>query len=110
MLDGDLIIGDADSEAGPFMATITVALGVSVYMVLAPAHWLKKLMQLTTMSRGYEMALIGLGVAYIGMAWVFERHLALRLARFLGAAKERLTGRGKKRKEYKIIRESIWGN
>ncbi|GJN86126.1 hypothetical protein PLIIFM63780_009703 [Purpureocillium lilacinum] len=110
LLDGDLIIGDADSEAGPFMATITVALGVSVYMVLAPAHWLKKLMQLTNMSRGYEMALIGLGVAYIGMAWVFERHLALRLARFLGAAKERLTGRGKKRKEYKIIRESIWGN
>lgn len=98
----------ADWNAGPFTVTITLALLVTVYMVLAPAHWLKKLMELTWMSWDYELFLVALGVVYLALAWVYERHMAARLARFLGVARERLTGKAKKRKEYKVIREQMW--
>ena len=89
------------------MATIFLALVASVYMVLSPAHWLKKLMELTQMSWDYELFLMGLGIVYLALAWAFERHLAPALARFLDQAKERVTGRAKRRKGYKLIRERM---
>ncbi|KAM4055966.1 p5-type ATPase cation transporter [Hirsutella rhossiliensis] len=92
----------------PFTATIMLVLALTVYMVVAPAYWLSKVMDLTHISWGYRMFLMGLGLMYLLMAWTFEKHFAMPMARWLGVAKQRLTGRAKRRKEYKTIREEIW--
>ncbi len=92
--------------AGPFTTTVVIALLITVYMILVPAQWVINLMELTKMSWDYELFLIGLGVAYFVVAWAFEHFLALQLARYIGVVKERITGKTKKRKEYKIIREA----
>lgn len=91
----------------PFMATIALALMVTAYMVLAPAHWLRKTMQLTQMSWDYELFLVGLGIAFLVVAWAFERHLAMRLAKLVGRVQERVSGTVKRRKEYKMIQERM---
>ncbi|ODA83826.1 hypothetical protein RJ55_02342 [Drechmeria coniospora] len=92
----------------PFMATIALTSAATLYMLLAPAHGLMKLMQLTRMSWDYKLFLAELGVMYLMMAWIFDKYLAVGLARFLAVARERITGRSKKRKAYKIIREGMW--
>lgn len=89
------------------MATITLALAISSYMVLSPAHWLKNWMELTRMSWDYKLFLMGLGAMYLVLAWGFERYLAVPLARYLGEARERITGRIKRRKGYKMIQEGM---
>lgn len=76
-------------------------------MVMAPPHWLSKLMDLTYMSWGYSMFVIELGVMYSLMAWIFDKHFAMPMARWLGVAKQSLTGKAKRRKQYKAIREEI---
>lgn len=76
-------------------------------MVLGPAHWLKKLMQLSKTSLDFEVFLLVLGVVFLGVGWVFERHVSQRLARWLGRFKQRVTGATKTRKEYKVIEESM---
>lgn len=88
------------------MVTIVIALLISVYMVLAPAKWVTDLMELTKMSWDYELFLIGLGIAYMLVAWGFEQYLAVPLARLVGTMKQRITGASKKRKQYKVILES----
>ncbi|KAF4959932.1 hypothetical protein FGADI_1435 [Fusarium gaditjirri] len=90
----------------PFAITISIALLITVYMILTPAQWVIDLMQLTDMSWDYELFLIGLGVAYFVVAWAFEHFLALRLARLIGSVKQSVTGKAKKRKEYKVIAET----
>ncbi|KAL9571563.1 hypothetical protein ACKAV7_004205 [Fusarium commune] len=90
----------------PFAITISIALLITVYMILTPAQWVIDLMQLTDMSWDYELFLIGLGAAYFIVAWAFEHFLALRLARLIGSAKQSVTGKAKKRKEYKVIAEA----
>ncbi|KJZ75510.1 hypothetical protein HIM_04973 [Hirsutella minnesotensis 3608] len=91
----------------PFTATVVFALAITLYMILFPAHWVEKLMDLTYMSMAYRYFLIGLGLAYFLLAWVFEMHLAMPLAKRLGRVMEAMTGRAKQRKEYKCIREDI---
>ncbi|KAH7152534.1 hypothetical protein B0J13DRAFT_548672 [Dactylonectria estremocensis] len=94
------------SQNWPFMVTVILALLATVYMVLAPSKWLTTLMELTEMSWDYEVFLIGLGIAYILVALAFEKYLSLTLARWIGNAKQRVTGASKKRKEYKVILET----
>lgn len=76
-------------------------------MVLGPAHWLKKLMQLSKMSFGFEVFLIGLGILFLAVGWVYEKHMSQALAKVLGQIKQRITGTVKRRKEYKVIEESM---
>jgi cation-transporting ATPase 13A2 len=58
------------------------------------------------MSWDYELFLIALGAAYFVVAWAFEHFLALKLARLIGSIQQSVTGKGKKRKEYKVIAEA----
>ncbi|KAM0238564.1 hypothetical protein ACHAPO_003532 [Fusarium lateritium] len=90
----------------PFATTIFIALLITVYMILTPAKWVTDLMQLTEMSWDYELFLIALGAAYFAVAWAFEHFLALKLARLIGSIQQSVTGKGKKRKEYKVIAEA----
>jgi len=76
-------------------------------MVLNPAHWVKKLMQLTKMSLNFKIFLIFLGLIYFAVAWGAEHYLFHGIARNIGRAKQALTKNSKKRKEYKVIRESM---
>jgi cation-transporting P-type ATPase 13A2 len=76
-------------------------------MVLGPAHWVRHLMQLTKISWDFRIYIIGLGLAYVGLAWIGENYVFQRLARAFGRAKTALTKRTKKRKEYKVILEGM---
>lgn len=91
----------------PFTATVSLVLLVTALMVLQPAHWLRKLMQLTKMSLDYELFLVGLGMLFLILAWAFDRHVATKLAKLVGRAKDRITGTSKQRKQYKIIQEQM---
>jgi cation-transporting P-type ATPase 13A2 len=91
--------------AGPFITTIGITLLTTVYMVLGPAHWLKKLMQLTKMSWDYELFLLGLGAAYLAVALGSEKFAFQPLARLFGKLKQRISRNPKKRKQYKVIQE-----
>ncbi|ROV91457.1 hypothetical protein VSDG_07194 [Cytospora chrysosperma] len=91
----------------PFVATIAATLLTSLYMVVGPAHWLRRAMQLTYMSWDFKMFLVTLGLVYLALAWVGEHHLFQRVARVIGDVKARLTGSKKKRKQYKVIREEM---
>ena len=64
-------------------------------------------MDLTKMSWDYELFLIGLGIAYLALAWTFEKYAAMRLAKLVGRLRVALTGQTKRRKEYKIIQEEM---
>jgi cation-transporting ATPase 13A3/4/5 len=99
----------ANFTLGPFNLTIAVALIITTYMIISPAHWLKKLMELSYVDRDYKVFLLMLGLAYFFFAWFFEKYVAMPLARGIGRAKHRLTGKGKNRKKHKIIREQMWG-
>ena len=92
---------------GPFVATIGLTTFVSLYMTLGPAHWLEHLMQLTYMSWDFKGLLIGLGVVYLALGFVSEHWIFPRLARLVGQAKLLVTKKAKKRKEYKVIEESM---
>ena len=80
---------------------------MSMYMVLGPARWLKKLMQLTKMSFDFKIFLLGLGAAFLLVGWVFERYMSQPLAKLLRRAKQKMTGVSKKCKEYKDIEERM---
>ncbi|KAG5985473.1 hypothetical protein E4U55_000035 [Claviceps digitariae] len=92
----------------PFTITVTAALVMTVYMIWSPAHWLQKLMELSSISPDYKLFLLLLGVFYFISAWVFNRHLAMPLARSIAYMQRKITGKAKKRKQYKIIQERMW--
>jgi cation-transporting ATPase 13A3/4/5 len=79
-------------------------------MIADPARWLKKLMQLSHMSWDYKLFLVLLGLVFFAMAWIYEKFLSLRLARLIGTANEWCTGRAKRRKQYKVIQETMKGD
>ncbi|KAI3323123.1 hypothetical protein HD806DRAFT_498036 [Xylariaceae sp. AK1471] len=91
----------------PFMTTILLALIIVIYMVFAPARWLRKLMQLTSISTSFKITLLMLGLAYLALAWMCENYLFQRLARAIGKAKNAITKTAKKRKEYKVVLERM---
>ncbi|KAH6658377.1 hypothetical protein BKA67DRAFT_656572 [Truncatella angustata] len=91
----------------PFVATIAVALAINIYMVLAPTHSIKHLMQLTNISFSFKMTLLVLGLAYLVLSWTAENYLFQRLARLAGRVKLGMTKTPKQRKEYKVIAERM---
>lgn len=92
----------------PFTITVMAALILTVYMIVGPAHWLNKLMELSPIEKGYKYFLLLLGLVYFFFAWAFEKHLAMPLARSIGYMQQIITGKAKKRKQYKVIREKMW--
>ncbi|KAI8633116.1 hypothetical protein F5Y19DRAFT_462264 [Xylariaceae sp. FL1651] len=91
----------------PFMTTIIIALAISLYMVFAPARWLRKLMQLTRISTSFKITLLVLGIVYLVLAWIAENYVFQRLAHAIGKVRNKLKKKAKKRKEYKVIAEHM---
>ena len=89
------------------MVTVALTLLISSYMLLNPVHWVRHTMQLTKMNWDYKLFLIVLGLFYLAIAWVFERHISQHLAKLLGHWKEKATGRTKQRKAYKVIDDEM---
>lgn len=94
-------------ENWPFITTIVLSLAATVYMIAGPPRWLFDLMQLSSMSRSYSWFLVLLGLVFLAVAWVYEKMLALPLARFLGVVIKWITGHAKTRKQYKVIQEDL---
>lgn len=89
------------------MATMVIALAVTLYMVLGPVKWVRHLMQLTHMSLDFRILIIAIGAAYLCLAWAGEMHVFQRLARMIGRAKQAVARSPKKRKQYKTIQERM---
>lgn len=88
---------------GPFAATISITLAITIYLVAGPAAWLRELMQLTAVAWDFKFCIFGLGLAFLAIAWIGENYVFQRLARAIGSARQTLTRQTKKRKEYKVI-------
>lgn len=88
------------------MTTIATALALSSYMVLSPARWLRKLMQLTAISPSFKASIFVLGGCYLVLSWTSENYVFPGVARAVGWAKRVIAKRAKKRKEYKLILEA----
>ncbi|KAM7201515.1 hypothetical protein V8F33_003339 [Rhypophila sp. PSN 637] len=91
----------------PFVATIAVTAGFTIYMVVGPFGGLARLMQLTWMSGPFKLFILALGLVYLAVAWVGEHTVFPRAARAIGQLKLMLTQQPKKRKEYKLIQERM---
>lgn len=106
-------------------------------MLLDPAQWLADFMNLTPMSLDFQLLLLVLAAIGFVVAYAGERVAFPRLAKALGVWKQRalvawrkrkgekgsggggggakgedgkvVDSNGKKRKEYKVLREEIWG-
>ncbi|KAI1339008.1 hypothetical protein F5Y15DRAFT_89450 [Xylariaceae sp. FL0016] len=91
----------------PFMGTIVAALAITAYMVFAPAHRVRKFMQLTKISPSFKVTLLVLGVIYFLFAYTAENYVFGGLAKTIGKAKVAISGKKKKRKEYKLIAEKM---
>ncbi|CAK7567309.1 MAG: hypothetical protein SEPTF4163_005272 [Sporothrix epigloea] len=91
----------------PFVTTIAIVLLITVYMIFVPAHWLKELMELTKISWDFKMLLSILGVTYLILAMLAEKWALPAAARAIGKAKLAFTKQPKKRKQYKLIQESM---
>lgn len=91
----------------PFVASITITLAVSLFMIGGSAQWLTEVMQLTYTSWDFKLLMVALGITYLALAWAGEHALFQPLARFIGQVKHSITKQPKKRKEYKIIQEQM---
>lgn len=91
----------------PFVATVFVTLAATVHMVVGPMRWVRKFMELTPISTDYKAVVLGLGAVYLVAAKTAEMWVLPATARMIGRAKLALTGRPKKRKEYKLIQERM---
>ena len=88
----------------PFVITMVITLMISTWMLFGPVQWLYDLMELTPMSMAFKIFLLILAVGGFAISYGCEKHVFPRLASWIG----RLKGKeGKKRKEYKVIREGM---
>lgn len=92
---------------GPFLLAVGTALVFTTCMLLDPWRLLRKRMQLTEISWDFKWYLLFLGGVYLAVAWVGENFVFIQLARLFGHSRQKLTGKTKKRKEYKVILEEM---
>lgn len=64
-------------------------------------------MELTYTSLPFKFYMVALGFIYFALSWSFIKFGAPFLAVAIGNAQIKVTGKGKQRKEYKIIEEEI---
>jgi len=91
----------------PFVVTLLIALAVSSYMLFDPAPWLSRLMELTWMSPNFRVFILVLGIGYCVCAYVAERQFLPYLAKWIGRFNQRVMGKKKKRKEYKLVSQDM---
>lgn len=97
-----------DLPTVPFVITMVVAVGVSAYMLFDPAPWLVDLMELTWMSTSFRIFVLVLATGGFACSYAAERMLFPPLAKWIGKANAWLRpSHKKKRKEYKLIMESM---
>jgi len=90
------------------VVTIVATSLFSAYMLFDPGAWLVNIMQLTTMTVNFKIFLLVLALGGLACAWIAERRVFLWVARLIGKVHDALwPRRRKKRKEYKLILESM---
>jgi cation-transporting ATPase 13A2 len=90
----------------PFLLTVFTTLAITAYMLFDPAPAVMRGMELTDMDVPFRLLILGLGLANFVVAWAAERVLFPGAAKWLGVLKEKMRGK-KKRKQYKVILESM---
>lgn len=88
----------------PFVVTIVAASLFCAYMLLDPAAWLARVMQLTPMPGDFKIFILVLALGGLACAWVAERRVFPIFARQIGNLYPLIRPRyRKKRKEYKLV-------
>lgn len=87
---------------------MVVAVGISSYLLFDPAPWLYDLMELTWMSMSFRVFILVVAVGGFAVSYSTERLLFPKLAKWIGQARAKLRPEHqKKRKEYKLVLESM---
>lgn len=92
----------------PFVTAVFSSLALVAYILFDPAPWMSTLLQLTWMSIDFRVFILVLaGVSYF-LSYLAEHYAFPRLAKYIGELKVRIwPERKKKRKEYKLVLESM---
>lgn len=92
----------------PFIITMVVTLLIATYMLLDPAKWLYKLMELTYMSTNFKIFILVLAAGGFICSHGSEKYLLPGLARLIGKIEVWVNPKWrKKRKVYKVIQEDL---
>ncbi|KAI9677560.1 MAG: hypothetical protein M1817_006514 [Caeruleum heppii] len=92
----------------PFVVTIVVTFLFATYLLLDPALWLQRFMQLTYLSRAFKLYLLMLALGWFACSWLAEKYVLPRLAKVVGRAKQRLRPKHQhQRKQYKLLQEEM---
>lgn len=92
----------------PFVVTMVVAVGISSYLLFDPSPWVANLMELTWMPMSFRGFIVALAVGSFSCSYLAERLVFPRMAKWIGSANARLRPQNKKkRKEYKLVLESM---
>jgi len=87
---------------------MALAVAISTYMLFDPAPWLSDLMELTYMSISFRGFVLVVAIGGFAISYLAERYLFPGLAKWIGRTRARLRPQHpKKRKEYKIVLESM---
>lgn len=77
-------------------------------MLLDPAEWLVRLMELTELSGDFKVVMVILAVATLVGSWCLEQYIFVYLVRALKLVQKHLAPKNQKaRKRYKVIDESM---
>ncbi|KAI9721371.1 MAG: hypothetical protein M1828_005231 [Chrysothrix sp. TS-e1954] len=92
----------------PFVVTIVCATLISTYLLFDSAQWVFEFMQLTYLSNNFKIFIVVLAIGGFILSYGAERFVFPTLARMIGKAiNASRTKHRKKRKEYKVILESM---
>ena len=90
-----------------FVGVVAAALGVSTCLVVYPGSWATEVMQLTPVSGGFKVLILGLAAAGFGVSYWAEKNFFLMLAVWVGWVSRRVGGGEKKRKVWKVLEKEM---
>ena len=92
----------------PFVTTMFITLAITIYMLMDPAKWVMKSMELTYVDTPFKLFIILLGFGNFALAYTSEKFVFPALAKWVGILKIKANPKWRKqRKAYKDILESL---
>lgn len=92
----------------PFVCAILLALVFNTYLLVHPAQWTSKVLQLTYLSSDFKIWMVLIACIHFALGYSGEQFVFLRLAKALGKLRKKFrNGKRKQRKQFKVIEEEM---
>lgn len=85
------------------MVTMVVTLALSTYLLIGPAQWLYKLMNLTEISNPFKLFIFGAAIMVFGISYVAEKQVFPKVSNGIEWIATRVRRTPKQRKKYKTL-------